>query len=265
MLSEAAKHDFIASLQHAVLIWLALIALAAAGFTAVTVVANRGLHLKQHWQDLKARRRARVVAVEKSEKRQRQSVREIRRYAEEIGVAAERAAIMARRRHADWVAVQRTQEAAWRAYEVADAQVRRLEQAAVFPTLAEEAPDEAFELASRRRYLHRVATAAHERGELSAEQLGDALFHRNGWDPARHPFEQDEMLRHVVRDRRLSAYQEASAIERAAWHAADMAAAARRSLEDEAFKAAMRVRQVQQAKIKTTTFPWVRGELVTVG
>jgi hypothetical protein len=27
----------------------------------------------------------------------------------------------------------------------------------------------------------------------------------------------------------------------------------------------MRVRQVQQAKIKTTTFPWVRGELVTVG
>ena len=111
-----------------------------------------------------------------------------------------------------------------------------------------------------------MTTAAHERGELSARQLSDALFHRNGWDPARHPFEQDAMLRQVVRERRLHAYQEASTIERAAWHAADMAAAARRSLDDEAFTAALRVRQAQQAKAaRPTLFPRVRGELVTAG
>ncbi len=268
MLSEAAKHDFLANLQHALLVWLALIALAAAGFTAVTAVANRGLHLKQRWLDRKARKTVRAERRIENTQSERQKVGELRRYAEEVGVAAERAAVMARRRHADWVAVQRTQDAAWRAYETADAEIRRFEEAARFPALAEEheAPADEFEFAYRRRRLHRIATAAHERGEMSAEQLSDALFHRNGWDPARHPFEQDAMLRQVVRERRLRAYQEASTIERAAWRAADIAAAARRSLEDEAFAAALRARQAQPAKvIRASFYQGVRGELVTAG
>jgi len=268
LLSEAAKHDFIASLQHALLVWLALIALAAVGFTIVTGVTNRGLHLKQRWLDRKARKAAWAERRIEKTRSERQTLRELRRYAEEVAVAAERAAVMARRRHAEWLAVQRTQEAAWRAYELADQNVRRYEEAALFPALAEEheAPADEFEIAYRRRRLHRVATAAHERGELSAVQLSDALFHRNGWDPALHPFEQDAMLRQVVRERRLHAYQEASTIERSAWHAADMAAAARRSLEDEAFTAALRARQAQPAKaVRTSFFSGVRRELVTAG
>jgi hypothetical protein len=268
LLSEAAKHDFIANLQHALLVWLALILIAAGGFAAVTAAANRGLHLKQRWLDHKARKAVKAERRIEKSRSERQKVRELRRYAEEVGVAAERAAVMARRRHADWIAVQRTQEAAWRAYEVAEAEVRRFEEAARFPALAEEheAPADEMELSYRRRRLHRIATAAHERGEMSAEQLSDALFHRNGWDPASHPFVQDAMLREVVRERRLRAYQEASMIERAAWHAADMAAAARRSLEDEAFTAALRARQAQPAKVtRASVSHGVRRELVTAG
>jgi hypothetical protein len=268
LLSEAAKHDFLASLQHALLMWLVLIALAVAGFTLVSTAANRGPHLKQRWLDHKARKAARAEHRIEKTRSERQTLRELRRYAEEVAVAAERAAVMARRRHAEWIAVQRTQEAAWRAYELADQNVRRFEQAALFPALAEEreAPTDEFEVAYRRRRLHRVASEAHERGELSAAQLSDALFHRNGWDPLLHPFEQDAMLRQVVRERRLHAYQEVSTIERTAWHAADMAAAARRSLEDEAFTAALRARQAQQAKVvRTSFFSGVRRELVTAG
>jgi hypothetical protein len=268
LLSEAAKHDFLASLQHALLMWLVLIALAVAGFTLVSTAANRGPHLKQRWLDHKARKAARAERRIEKTRSERQTLRELRRYAEEVAVAAERAAVMARRRHAEWIAVQRTQEAAWRAYELADQNVRRFEQAALFPALAEEreAPTDEFEVAYRRRRLHRVASEAHERGELSAAQLSDALFHRNGWDPLLHPFEQDAMLRQVVRERRLHAYQEVSTIERTAWHAADMAAAARRSLEDEAFTAALRARQAQQAKVvRTSFFSGVRRELVTAG
>jgi len=268
LLSEAAKHDFFVNLQHALVVWLALIALAAAGFTLVSVIANRGVHLRRRWREHKARKVARAERRTEKTRSERQSLRELRRYAEEVAVAAERAAVMARRRHAEWLAVARTREAAWRAYEQAEAEIRRYEQAALFPALAEEqeTPTDEFELAYRRRHLHRVATAAHERGELSARQLSDALFHRNGWDPTRHPFEQDAMLRQVVRERRLHAYQEASTIERAAWHAADMAAAARRSLDDEAFATTLRVRQTQQAKaVRTTLFQGVRREFVTAG
>jgi hypothetical protein len=266
LLSEAAKHDFIASLQHALLMWLVLIALAAAGFILVTTASNRGLHLKQRWLDRKARKAARAERRIEKTRSERQTLRELRRYAEEVAVAAERAAVMARRRHAEWVAVQRTQEAAWRAYELADQNVRRFEQAALFPALAEEhePPADELELAYRRRRLHRVATEAHERGEFSAVQLSDALFHRNGWDATLHPFEQDAMMRQAIRERRLHAYQEASTIERATWHAADMAAAARRSLEDEAFTAALRARQAQQAKaVRPSFFHGPRRQLVT--
>jgi hypothetical protein len=240
VLSEMAKQEFLVNMQHALLMWLALIGLAAAGFGVLTALSRRGKKAAKREQ------RERLLARPSPQAQ----ARELRRYAEEVGVAAERAAVMARRRHADWVAVHRTREAAWRAYELADEAARRVDEANAFPVLTEQnVVDEEFELASRRRHQHRMASEAHERGEISAEQLGDALFHRNGWDPRRHPFEQEAKLRHVVRDRLLGAYQEASRIEQNAWHAADMAAAARRSLEDEAFTASMRVRRAQQAKV----------------
>jgi hypothetical protein len=275
LLSEAVKHEFFVNMQHALVMWLALIGLAAAGFGLMTLIARRGLSRKERAELRRQKKEARAARKERRRataalalQRPGESaqLRELRRYAEEVTVAAERADVMAKRRHAEWVAVQRTQEAAWRAYEVAEETVRRMEQAAAFPTLTDEEP---FDAAARRRHLEKAATAAHERGELSAAQLADALFHRNGWDPTLHPFEQDAVLKRVARDRLLSAYREAARIERTAWHAADMAAAARRSLGDEAFDAAQRVRRASSKSPSITAYSTLlphlaRGDVTVV-
>jgi hypothetical protein len=84
---------------------------------------------------------------------------------------------------------------------------------------------------------------------LSAEQLGDVLAQRNGWDAELHPCEQEAKLRRAVRQRLLQAYRTASEMERAACHAADTAAAAKRSLEDEALDAAERARQAGTGRV----------------
>ncbi|MBO0869326.1 MAG: hypothetical protein J2P15_12245 [Micromonosporaceae bacterium] len=168
---------------------------------------------------------------------------ELRRYAEEVAVAANHAQLTAERRHAEWAAVQRAQDAAWRAFEQASAAASRIEKAQVFPVRETAVPPEKLtgdEKAHRQRYLHRAASTAYHRGELSADQLTDALLHRNGWDPYRHPFEQEATIRRIARERLLSAYQAMSTMERSAWHAAEIAAAARASLHAEALAAALR-------------------------
>ena len=90
------------------------------------------------------------------------------------------------------------------------------------------------------RYLHRIVTDAYRRGELSADQAIDALAHRNGWDPCRHPFEQEAMLRRATQRWLLWQYQVAAANERIARQTNDMAATAQRSLDVEARAAAVR-------------------------
>ncbi|MDG4764967.1 hypothetical protein O7632_12785 [Solwaraspora sp. WMMD406] len=154
------------------------------------------------------------------------------RYADEVAVAADRAARTARRRHDDWLAVQNQVDAAWRTFDAADLAVRRIAAAAALPV-----PTTArtpIEYADRERYLHRAAMAAYWRRELSVGQLTDALASRNGWDPRRHPVEQELVLRAVIRDRRYAEYRAASAWERDAWQAAEVARAAAWSLRTEA-------------------------------
>jgi hypothetical protein len=163
---------------------------------------------------------------------------DLRRYAEEVAVAASRATATAERSRQEWRAVLNAQEAAWRAYERADRAARRSLQASVFPV--PETPLTADEVESRKRYLVRAATTAYHRGELTLEELSAAVMYRDGWDPDRHPFELDLFLRCTGRFRLLRSYQAVSDIERSAWRQADMAAAAQRSLNDEAFAAAMR-------------------------
>jgi hypothetical protein len=94
---------------------------------------------------------------------------------------------------------------------------------------------------------------AYRRGELSAGQVTDMLAYRNGWDRGMPVCEQEAMLRRLVRQRLLAAYRAASEQERAARHAADMAAEAKRSLEDEAFAAAERARQERTRRLRRTT------------
>ncbi|TNH30112.1 hypothetical protein FHG89_09375, partial [Micromonospora orduensis] len=98
------------------------------------------------------------------------------------------------------------------------------------------------EYAARERYLHRAAMAAYWRGELTMGQLGDVFGHRRGWDPRRHPVEQEVLLARAIRDARLADHRVAAERERSAWRAAELAAESARTLAEEAYAAAARLR-----------------------
>lgn len=230
--------NFSHGMQQALAIWLALLAAVIVTFLVLSVASRRGSGGPSWWSRLRRAVRDPEAVRERQAKAERSAkeLQELQRYCAEVTVAAERATVMADRRRTEWEAAQRTQEAAWRAYEEAEREVARLRRANAFP-LVEDDPK------IRRRHLVRIVNAAHARGEISAAELADALMHRNGWDPAAHPFEQELMLRRAIRDRKFRAYQEASEVERRTAKAADLAAAAKRSLDDEAFDAALRLRK----------------------
>ncbi|MDG4789452.1 hypothetical protein O7626_26605 [Micromonospora sp. WMMD1102] len=187
------------------------------------------------------------VAVRDAEgRRQRLVTRaaELHRYAEEVAVAAERSAVTAQRRRDEWLAAQETVETTWQAYEAADAAARRLGATAVLPE--PQTPRTPAEYADRERFLHRAAMVACTRQELTVLQLSDALANRNGWDPRRHPAEQEILLRRAARDSLLAAHRVAEERERTAWRDAEVAAAAARSLREEAFAAASRAAQLRR-------------------
>jgi len=230
--------NFSHGMQQALAIWLALLAAVIITFLIMSFVSHRGSGGPSWWARLRKAIRDPEAAREKQAKVERSAkeIQELQRYCAEVATAAERATVMADRRRGEWEGAQRTQEAAWRAYEESEQAVRRLRRANAFP-LTEDDPE------ARRQHLVRMANAAHDRGEISAANLADALMHRNGWDPQAHPFAQQLMLKRLIRDRKFHAYQEASEIERQTANAADMAAAAKRSLDDESFDAALRLRK----------------------
>ncbi|GAA4451987.1 hypothetical protein [Phytohabitans houttuyneae] len=225
-------HGFLLDVRGAALIWLVLIAVGAAPFLAMAVSARR------HWRRSRPRPERRVRTRRESPAVQQA---ELRRYAEEVAVAAGRAAVTAERRRAEWAAVSRTQQAAWRAYDEAVEVARRAIQAEAFGV--PDAPSTMDDVSARRRYLERAAASAYRRGDLTADQFGDVLAGRDGWDPRRHPFEQETRLRVARRDRLRRACETLSEVERSAWQAAEVAVAAKRSLDTEAVAAALRVRQ----------------------
>ncbi|GHJ09156.1 hypothetical protein TPA0907_35230 [Micromonospora humidisoli] len=167
-------------------------------------------------------------------------VADLRRYADEVTVAAAGAAQTARRHRAAWLAAQDTLERAWQEYDEAETAARRFTGAGALPT--PRTPRTPAEYAGRERWLHQEAVAAHWRGELSVERLRDVFAHRDGWDPRRHPVEHEVMLARAVREDRRAAYRAAHWRERVAWRAAELAAEAARSLAAEAYAATQRVR-----------------------
>jgi len=236
---DAALQDLAHGMREALAIWAALLAAVVITFAILTFLSKRQsatagpswwARLRKAVRDPEAARE-RQLAIEQ----RTAELRELQRYSDEVAVAASRTSVMAARRREEWEAAQRTQEAAWRAYEEAEQAVRRLERANAFP-LTEDDP------ATRRRHLVGMVNAAHQRGEISASDLADALMHRNGWDPAEHPFAQQLRLRRIIRDRLFRAYQQASTLERETAAAADLAASSKRSLDDEAFSATLQVR-----------------------
>jgi hypothetical protein len=268
LIMQIAVHEFLLGLREALTIWFALIGIAVVALTCMLapdrlrrrVIRRRDKRAKdaQHRdssgdaqnrdnpEDAQNRRRDRESQTRRLRPAQIRRTRllveaaDLARYADEVAVAANRAVVTAQRRHDDWTAAQHTRDAAWRAFDGADAAARRVLLARAFPVPA--TPLTPSEYADRERYLHRGATEAYRRGELSVDQLIDALAHRNGWDPRRHPFEQDEILRQVAQHRLWRVYRTAADHEQAAWHAVEVAVAARRSLEEEAFVAKQRAR-----------------------
>ncbi|MEU7610224.1 hypothetical protein [Micromonospora sp. NPDC049204] len=163
-----------------------------------------------------------------------------RRYAEEVAVAAAGAARTAQRRRDAWLASQEQAERAWARYDEADTAARRFAGSGALPSPA--TPRTPAEYAARERYLHRAATAAYWRGDLSMAQLSDVFGHRHGWDPRRHPVEQEALLSRSIRDARRADHQAAASAERAAWRAAELAAESARTLAEEACAATARLR-----------------------
>ncbi|MFI7431970.1 hypothetical protein [Micromonospora haikouensis] len=182
---------------------------------------------------------------------------DLRRYAEEVAVAAAGAAQNARRRRAAWTAAQDAAERAWQAYDEAETAARRFRDAGALPT--PHTPRTPAEYAARERWLHHAATAAHLRGELSIGQLCDVFARRGGWDPRLHPVEQEVVLARAVRDGRLSRYRAAAARERAAWGDAELAAEAARALAAEAYAAAERARPAHAPATSATASGRVLG------
>lgn len=222
---------------RAAAIWLSLL--------GVVVFAVAALLARPGRRRLDPAARIRDAAMP-SHLEQAQEEREQSRYAQEVAVAAERAATTAQRRRAEWVATQETVEAAWQALEVAEAGVRRLGAAAAMPlphTVRTPA-----EYADRERYLHRAALDAYWRRDLSVEQLSDVFAHRDGWDPRLHPVEQELVLQRAVRDNLAARHAAARDGEQAAWRAAELAVAAARSLRAEAHAATGR-RRAESASV----------------
>ncbi|MEV0006417.1 hypothetical protein AB0H28_29620 [Micromonospora sp. NPDC050980] len=167
---------------------------------------------------------------------------DLTRYAAEVAVAAAGAAQTARRRREQWLTARSEADTAWTAYDEADTAARRLAGAGALP--APRTPRTPTEYAARERWLHHAAMAAHWRGDLTARQLADVLAHRNGWDPRRHPAEQEITLARTVRDGRRAGWEVAAERERLAWQDAERAAESARTLAAEAFAAAVALRPV---------------------
>jgi hypothetical protein len=181
------------------------------------------------------------------------------RYAGEVAAAAGRAAATAQRRRAEWAAAQAEVDAAWSAYDRADRAARRTAAAAAYPVMRRRRARG--ENADRQLFLHRTATAACRRREISIAQLNEALAHR-GWNPRLHPAAQESALRNAVREHRYATFLAATERERQAWAAAERAAAALRSLRAEACAAALRTVQPPAPDTGRWAGQWTTAEPV---
>ncbi|XVV10655.1 hypothetical protein ACQP2X_38310 [Actinoplanes sp. CA-131856] len=162
---------------------------------------------------------------------------EAQRYADEVTVAAGRAAATAARSRAEWEATQRELDEAWLAFDTADQAARRTTRAAAYPLMSRRRKPGENQV--RERYLHHAATAACRNRELSIAQLNDVLAHR-GWNPRLHPVVQEAALRNAIRAHRRAEYQALQERERELWETAEKDADALRVLRAEAATAIAR-------------------------
>jgi hypothetical protein len=160
------------------------------------------------------------------------------RYAQEVRIAATRAAGAVDRWQAHWQAAADRVDATLVAWQAADARWARSRAAAAFGTPW--TPRDPAEYASRERFLHEEVRAAVSRAELPVTALVDVLAGR-GWDARLHPVEQELVMHRASAAHLERAHRLAVAAERAAWHDVQLARRGRDSLQREAVLAESRV------------------------
>jgi hypothetical protein len=205
---ETALHSFLVSVPQAAALWLLMLVLVV---LAAAVLTRAG----------RPAERPELTEAEADQQR----------YADEVAVAADRAAATVERRRAVWAAAQAELDTAWLAYDEADRSARAAAKACAYPMLSKRRKPG--ENVDRQRYLHHAAMAACRQRDLSIAQLNDVLAHR-GWNPRLHPVQQEVALRQAVREHRLAGYLAAQERERAAWREAERSADSLRSLRLEA-------------------------------
>lgn len=160
------------------------------------------------------------------------------RFAEEVRVAADRAAVAAERWEQRWLGAEDEQAEAWQAWLDADARLRAGQAASAFGlpwsvrTCAE--------YASRERFLHRSVAEAVERGDLPVAAVADALAGHNGWDARLHPLEQELVINRAAVAYRRHRYDLAVEAERVARHDTEVARRSLAQLRPEAIAAEQR-------------------------
>ncbi|GAA2698573.1 hypothetical protein [Actinoplanes palleronii] len=138
------------------------------------------------------------------------------RFADEVKASSVRADAAVRYRQELWRESGQHAGDTWLTWQAAEQDVARARAAAAFT-----APWSArtpTEYAERERFLHRTVRDAVQRGDLPTAALAAALAGRGGWDPRLHPVEQELVLLRAVAEHRQRCHQQATVVERAAWH-----------------------------------------------
>ncbi|GAB2597370.1 hypothetical protein Aab01nite_72900 [Paractinoplanes abujensis] len=174
-------------------------------------------------------------------------------FAEEVRVAADRAALAAERWHERWEASTDEVTEAWQAWLDADARLRVRRAAAAFGTpWSAQTPTE---YAARERFLHKAVRTAAGNGWLPAAAVADALAGRAGWDARLHPLDQELVVFRAAAGHLRDRYERAVAAEKTARHDATLARRTSDSLRQEAWIAAERatgLRRLVPARLSIT-------------
>jgi hypothetical protein len=184
-------------------------------------------------------------AEARREEHRRQSAEAVQavRYAEEVRVAAEQAGYAADRWQEHWEAAAERVDAAFRAWQEADARMSRSRTAAAFGTpVTAQSPAE---YADRERHLHLAVRAAAERGELPTSAVADALTGRGGWNARLHPVEQELVIQRAGAAHLEAVWRRAAEAEKVAWRDTQVARRNWQSLCQEAILAAAHVTTVR--------------------
>jgi hypothetical protein len=159
------------------------------------------------------------------------------RYAGEVAVAADRAALAVQRWDECWRQADDQAGRAWQRWQDAERQLTRLRSGAAFrPAWNPRTPSE---YAERERYLHRAVQDAVFRGDLPGDALGR-------FDARLHPVDQELAVARAVAAHRQRMHERAEAAEQTAWHDAQLAVSARDSLRRESRAASARAAELHR-------------------